>query len=365
MTEHANEFEWRREGEEAEVILNAPDASLAENALERALAFARLPGVASPVHAAASPEGFGCVAASGSHASATLLSASERGALLVVDAAGSARPSSEELTGLATRVAMRELSTARTLAPSEAFVRRLCEEGAHAAAEEGLVEEEDLGFLSPAAGDGDALGREALAAGVGGWRELPGTVRALVVVEVLDSDGADELGVERGSLALVVQSGAGELGRLALAAHRDRVRARSGEFGMRAESAAAPLESGEARDLLAASGAAANFADGRMAMVLHAVRRAVGEAVGEPRLRAAWRIGGVEESGGVATHRMGLASVADGRAFVSGGVLGCGTGNMSLSAPPFGVEERDGRHAWEEAGLLARWARMEASEDGS
>lgn len=359
MTEHANEFEWRREGEAAEIIVSAPDASLVGAALERATPFAALPGTTSPVHAAASPEEFGCVVSSASHASATLFSAPERGVLLVVDTAGAARPSPGELT----RLALRALSDLRTAAPSEGYVRRLCEEGANAAAEEGLIEEEDLEFFPPAAGDGDAVGRGALTAGVRDWRELPGSLRALVTVEVLDSDGADELGVERGSMALVVRSGAGELGRISQSAHRDRVRAKAGEFGMERVSAAAPVESGEAQDLISASGAAANFADGRMAATLHAVRRAVAEAAGEPRIRASWKIGGVEESGGIVTHRMRLASVAEGRAFVSGGVLGAGTGNMSGSAPPFGVSERDGRHAWEEAGLLVRWARMEVSED--
>jgi hypothetical protein len=359
MTEQANEFEWRREGEEAEIIVNAPDSSIVETAMQKAAPFATLPGITNPVHAAASPESFGCVVASETHASATLFSAPERSVLLVVDASGPSRPSPGELKG----IAMRALSDSRTTAPSEGYVRRLCEEGAQAAAEEGLMGEEDLIFFPPAAGDADALGRGALGAGVRGWRELPGRVDALVVSEVLDSDGLDELGLEPGSLAMVVRSGAGELGRLAISSHRDRIQSRAGEFGMERGPVAAPLDSEEALDLISAANAAANFADGRMATTLHAIQHSVTEAVGEPRIRASWRVGGIQEDGGVATHRAGLASVAEGRAVVSGGVLGCGTGNMYRSAPPFGVMESDGRHAWEEAGLLVRWARLEMFED--
>ena len=313
MTERANEFEWRREGEEAEIIVTSPDASLVEAALERAAPFAELPGVVSPVHAAASPEDFGCVGASESHASATLFSTPERGVLLVVDA-GAERPSPEELTGLA----LRALSDARTSAPSEAYVRKLCEEGARAAAEEGLIEEEDLAFLSPSAADGDALGRGALAAGVGCWRELPGSVRGMVVVEVLDSDSAQELSVERGSISLVVRSGAGELGRVAQDAHRDRIRSRAGQFGMEPGSAAAPAESGEAQDLISASGAAANFADGpdgsdpshRSASGSRSRRRASNAGVMEDRRRGRrrWNCHPPYEAcerGGGAANRLG------------------------------------------------------------
>ncbi len=359
MTEQANEFEWRREGEEAEIVVNAPDSSIAEIAMQKAAPFATLPGVTNPVHAAASPESFGCVVASETHASATLFSPPERSVLLVVDASGPGRPSPEELTG----IAMRALSDARTTAPSERYVRRLCEEGGRAAAEEGLMGEEDLVFFPSAPGDADALGRRAIEAGVRGWRELPESVEALVVAEVLDPAGLDELGLERGSLVMVLRSDAGELGRLAISSHRDRIQSRAGGFGMECGPVAAPLDSEEALDLLSASNAAANFADGRMASTLYAIQNSVTEAVGEPRIRASWRIGGIQEDGGVATHRTGLASVAEGRAVVSGGVLGCGTGNMYRSAPPFSVMEYDGRHAWEEAGLLVRWARLEAFED--
>ena len=52
---------------------------------------------------------------------------------------------------------------------NEAGVRRVCEEGAAAGAEDGLVEEEDLGHLEGAPGDPDALGRRAILAGGRDW----------------------------------------------------------------------------------------------------------------------------------------------------------------------------------------------------
>ena len=79
MAEHAAEYEWRGEGEEAEILLYAPD----DAAFERVLPAARLPGVESPVYAAASPEGFGWTAVSSSHVAPDLLSLPTRGLLLV------------------------------------------------------------------------------------------------------------------------------------------------------------------------------------------------------------------------------------------------------------------------------------------
>ncbi|MCA1687090.1 MAG: hypothetical protein LC714_00455, partial [Actinobacteria bacterium] len=87
MVEHAADYEWRGEGEGAEVVLYAPDEGVAESAFERILSAARLPGVESPVHAAASPEGLGWVAVSRSHASPDLASVPVRSLLLVADAA--------------------------------------------------------------------------------------------------------------------------------------------------------------------------------------------------------------------------------------------------------------------------------------
>lgn len=366
MAEHASEFEWRREGEEAEIVVFAPDEARAERGLERALPFARLPGALNPVFAAASEEGLGCVVASSSHVSPDLFSTPERGTLLVVEAAGVGRPSAADLTGLVTR----ELSMMRLPSPSEAWIQHLCEQGARAAAEDGLLKEEDLSFFSTAEGDPDALGGRAISAGVGGWRESPGEARAFEMVEVLDSDAVADLGVERGSLVLVLRSGAGELGSIAQDAHRRRIRARVDEFGVEASPVAAPRDSGETWDLLAATGAAANLADGRMALLIHAARRAILESAGEARICAAWRIGGLQNTAEneAITHRARLAAVGEGRALVSisstGGVIGCGTGNMYASAPVFGVEASGGRDVWEEAGIFARWARIEVSEDG-
>ena len=271
-----------------------------------------------------------------------------------------------ELAGLI----VRDLSETRLPAPSEAWVLRLCESGAVAAAEDGLLEEEDLAYFSSVEGDPDSLGRAAVSGGVRGWRERPGTARAFVTVEILDRDAADGLGVERGSLVVALRSGAGDLGDVTREAHRRRILARVDEFGVGREPVAAPLDSGEAQDLISAAGAAANFADARMALVVHAARRAVLEVVGEARISAAWRMGGLESSGegGSFAHRMGLAAVADGRAFVSisptGGEIGCGAGKMWSSVPSFGVAARtDGRDVWEEAGVLRRWSRLAASED--
>jgi tRNA-splicing ligase RtcB len=85
MVDQAEEFAWSGEGEDAEILVRAPDEATAERALERTLPAARLPGVHSPVHAAASAEELGWVAASGTHAAPDLFSAPARGLLLVAD----------------------------------------------------------------------------------------------------------------------------------------------------------------------------------------------------------------------------------------------------------------------------------------
>ena len=72
MAEHAADFEWRGEGEEAEVAVYAPDDATAERAFGRALPAARLPGAENPVEAAASQTGFGRVVVSGTHAAPDL-----------------------------------------------------------------------------------------------------------------------------------------------------------------------------------------------------------------------------------------------------------------------------------------------------
>ena len=358
MAEHAADYEWRGEGDEAEVVLYAPD----DSAFERALPAARLPGVESPVYAAASPEGFGWATASTTHVSPDLLSAPIRSLLLV------AGTRSENLDvppqELMQRI-LRELLEAGARLPSlnESGVGRLCESGAHAAAEDGLIEEEDLPLLDVRSGDPDAVGRRALAAGP---REWEGGVEPdlRLVTEILDTEGAESLGLEEGVIALVVRVDAGDLGRLALAAHRERMmsRARSGEFGAAHELPTAPAGSGEAEDLVAALNAAVNFADARVARALWMLRRVVGGAAGGLDIRAAWRTGGIEEQEGRLVHRRGLASAENARVLVCGNYAATGTGNMWASAPPFGVPEEEGRWPWEEAGLLERRATLDPLE---
>jgi tRNA-splicing ligase RtcB len=356
LTEHAAEYEWRGDGDEAEVVLYAPD----DSAFERALPAARLPGVESPVYAAASPEGFGWAAASTTHVAPDLLSATLRGLLL---AAGTKSENlgvpPRELRGRL----MRDLSEAGSRLPplNEAGVGRLCESGARAAAEDGLLEEEDLVLLGVLPGDADALGRRPLAAGPHDWEDnVEPDLR--VVAEVLDSEGAESMGLEAGILALVLRVDAGDLGGLALAAHRERIRLRSGDFGAPPDLPTAPAESGEAEDLVAAVHASANFADARGARAIWMLRRVLGDVAGGLHIRAAWRVGGIEEREVRLVHRKGLASAGNGEALVCGSYVAAGTGNMWASAPPFGVPEEEGRWPWEEVGLLERLAMLDLPE---
>ncbi len=356
MVEHAADYEWRGEGEEAEIVLYAPD----DAAFSLVLPATRLPGVESPVYAAASPNEFGWAALSTTHVAPDLLSPPMRGLLLV------AGTSSENL-----RIHTRELANrmlrdfpeigSRLPTLNEAGIGRFCESGARAAAEDGLIEEEDLSFLGALPGDADALGRRALSAGPREWEE--GVRPELgVVTEILDTEGAEGLGLQTGTLAVVVGVDAGELGRLALAAHRERLKARPEDFGAGLDLPAAPVERGEAQDLFAALYAAANFADARAARTVWILRRLLGEATGGLEIRAAWRVGGVEEQEGRLVHRRGLALVEEGDALVSGGYAALGTGNMWSSAPPFGIPVSEGGWPWEETGLLERLALLDPPE---
>ena len=356
MAEHAAEYEWRGEGDEAEIILYAPDSA----AFERVLPAAGLPGVESPVYAAASPEGLGWVAASTSHAAPDLLSVPTRGLLLVADAALGDLEAPEERR----RLISRRLSETRLPHATGTGVRRICESGARAAAEDGLIEETDLRFFDQLAGDADAVGRRAVSAGTRDW-DLPGTVSAHGVGEIVDAEAAERLGLEPGALALVCSAEAGDLGRLALGAHRERIlsRIRSGtDFGAEDDLPAAPFETEEAFDLLAATSAAANFADGRTGLLLYALRRALGDLAGGLRLRAAWRVGGIEGHEGSLVHRRDLAAAGEGEVVVSGGSVVAGTGKMCGSVPPFGTRANDGSLPWEEAGVLVRWADLDPTE---
>ncbi len=350
MVERAADFEWRGEGEEADVAVYAPDGATAERAFERALPAARLPGVESPVGAAASREGFGRVAVSGTHASPDLFSAPRRGLLLVVELpVASLGVPTEELPRRLSEVALPEIG--------ESGVRELSESGALWAAGEGFIEEDDLSLFEPGTasrtGDPDSLGRRALAAGARDWTR-PGRVGPFVVGEILDSDAAGEAGLEEGALSLVVDVGAEDLGRLALAGHRERIVARTfyGDFGAPEGPSAAPVDTEEAADLTSAAGAAAGYAAGRAALVLYALRRSLRDLT-PLRLRAAWPTGGLEGEGGRYVHRDGLAAVGDGGLFVSGLRVATGKGRMFLSAPPFGAPEVEGNWPWEEAGLCA------------
>ena len=82
-------------------------------------------------------------------------------------------------------------------------------------------------------------------------------------------------------------------------------------------------------------------------------------------LRAAWRVGGIEERDGSLVHRSNLAATGDGEPLISGRSVVAGTGKMSGSVPPFGAPEGGGEHPWEEAGLLERWAGLNPPEGKS
>ncbi|QYJ15467.1 hypothetical protein Rxycam_01291 [Rubrobacter xylanophilus DSM 9941] len=347
MLDHVAEFEWRGEGEEAEVAVFAPDEERAREAFERALPATRLPGLEGPVHAAGAPDGRGFVAPSGTHLSPELLSTPERGMLV-----GSGLPASgldappEDVP----RLMVRRLSEVRLPRLSFSGLLRVCEGGAAAAAESGLVEEEDLGVLAPEPGDPDALGRRALEAGAKEWGLVEG-IRCFAAGTVYDEEGGERLGVEPGELVFAVQASSGELGGIALALHRARVRSLlAGEAG----TAAVPLEGGEAADVEAASGAAANYAAALAALALYALRRALPEAAGRLSARASWRIGGFSREDGRGVHRSGLAALGEGGVVVCGGDICRGKGRMHRSTPPFGAPEVSGRLPWEEAGLLER-----------
>ncbi len=365
MVEHASDYEWRGEGEAAEVVLYAPDERTATSSFERTLPAARLPGVESPVYAAASPEGFGWVAASSSHAAPDLVSIPTRGLLLVADAAvTNLGVPPEEVP----RLVYRNLSEVRLPTLGHAGLRGICETGALGAAEEGLIEEEDLAlFLAPSPGDADALGRRALGAGARDWEGRLGEFDVRVVGEVLDSERAEALGLLQGTLVLLISAGAGDLGRLALAGHRERIagRVRGGDFGAEEGLPAAPVETEEAADLLVALYAAENFADGRAALFLYALRRALGGVAGGLDIRAAWRVGGIQDRDGSLVHRRNLTAANAGGTLVSGGSVVGGTGKMYASVPPFGTPEDDRNHPWEEAGLLERWAELDPPEGKS
>lgn len=354
MSERAGDYEWRGEGEGAEIVLYAPD----DSALEHVRPATLLPGIEGPVYAASSPAGLGLAAVSSTHAAPDLVSPPVRGLLLVagVSVGGLGIPSEE-----VPRLVFRNLSEVSLPGfGGVSGVGKFCESGARRAAEQGLIEEEDLAFLEPLAGESDALGRRALEAGSKGW-DGPGNLEVYAAREVLDAEGAEMLGIGSGSLVISVSAGAGDLGRLALAGHRHRImnRVRSGDFGAELDLPAAPIESEEAEDLLAAANGTSNFADGRAALTLYALRRAVSDAFGGLSVRASWTVGGFEERDGLLVQRRNLAGREAGEPCVCGDDVVAGTDAMLRSVPPFAAPEDKGGWPWEEAGLLERWIELE------
>ena len=368
--EHAADFEWRGEGEGAEIVLYAPDAATAERAFQRTLDASELPGIVSPLHIAASiSSGYcdpgqdpgrgldiGWAAASETHAAPDLFSAPARGLLLVADisVADLGVP-----PGDVGDLVLRNVSEISLPRLGEAEVRRAVESGALWAAEEGVISEEDLAFFGAGTpGEPDALPRRALSTGARDFdRYRSATV--LGISEVLDADHAEALELSTGALAISTKAAPEDLGRLALTAHRERILSRvwSGDFGATAELPAAPLETEEATDLLAVAQAIANYSDARAALRLYELRQALAEE-GRLTLRAAWRLGGLALQDGLLLHRQGLAVAGGEDALVVRDSIAVATGGMRGSAPPFGPGSGEDPWAWEEAALLERVARL-------
>ena len=374
MAERAADYEWRGEGKEAEVVLYAPDETVAGLSFEHALRAARLPGAISPVYAAAVrppgplplqslsgtssglPGGFGWVAASETHMAPELISVPGWGLLLIAEAPARVLGEPEEVR----RLLSRRLSEAAMPEIGEAETRRVAESGALWTAGEGLIEEEDLPFFTGQAGELDSLSRRSLSAGTRDWTR-PASVRALQVSRLLDSEAAEALGLDTGALALVLYTGAEDLGRLALLGHSERILARttSGVFGAPSDLPAVPIGTEEAYDLVAATGTMANYAAGRASLFVYALRGALGEVAGALSLRAGWVIGGIEKQEGRALHHNRFAKVGQGETLVAGNSVAVATGGMLRSAPPFDAPEEDGRWLWEEVGMLVRAAVLE------
>jgi hypothetical protein len=124
-----------------------------------------------------------------------------------------------------------------------------------------------------------------------------------------------------------------------------------------------PVDAEEARDLVVAIDAAANYAAGRAALALYGLRRALRD-LGALQLQAAWTVGGLGERGECSLHRNNLVAAGSEEVLVAGRMLAAGTGEMLESAPPFDVAEEDGLWPWEEVGILTRWAILEPLGNG-
>src|SRR5215207_6143642 len=216
MFEHTGDFEWRGEGEGAEIVLYAPDAPTAERAFEQTMPAAGLPGVVSPVYASASSFDLGrdlgldlgWVTASETHAAPDLISVPARGLLLV---AGASAADFGVSSGEAGELILRNLSEVSLPRLGGVEVRRAVEDGALWAAEEGLIFEEDLElFGAHTPGEPDTLPRRALSAGA---RDFDRYRRPEVyeVTEILDTEDAEALGLIPGALVLSVRIASGDL----------------------------------------------------------------------------------------------------------------------------------------------------------
>lgn len=357
MAERTGDYEWREEGEEAEIVLYAPDESVLGFPRLRSgvHAAARLPGIEGPVYAAASGSGSGWVAASRSHAAPDLVSPPRIGLLLTAEVPLDRLGPPAELQ----RSFSRNLSEVNLPSLGGSSARAAAEEGGPWAAGEGFVEEEDLPFFPARSGDPEAVGRRALAAGVREWdpRLTAGEVHLMRVGEVLDAEEAEVLGLDPGVLAVVADVGSGELGRRALEGHRARISTRESDAPEGLPAARAGTE--EVADLLYASRASANYVSVRAALFLYALRRALGDVAGSLTARASWSIGGLEEDGSLLLHRRGLAALGAGEVLAAGDAVAAARGGMLGSAPPFGAGEYGDRWPWEEAGLLERLVALE------
>ena len=242
-----------------------------------------------------------------------------------------------------------------------AEVSKFCDSGAHQAAEQGLIEEEDLAFLKTRRGESDALGRRAIEAGNRGWDQL-GEVGVYSAREVLNAAGAEMLGIGSGTLILTVGAKAEDLGGLALDGHRHRImnRVRSGDFGAELDLPAAPVGSEEAEDLWAATNGISNFADGRAALTLYALREALSDVLGGLKICTSCTVGGLEERGIATIHRKNLAGRGVEEATVCGGDVVSGTEEMLESVPSFVASKDEGATPWEEAEILERWVDLES-----
>lgn len=354
------------------MIVYAPDSAIAERGFERLNAAASVPGVEGEVCAAVSGDGYGHVFGTGGGVAPGLVSVPGRGVLL------SCEVTSEDFArrlGVAGHQVEKEVArrfggaTYGMPRANAAFVRRVCEFGAEALASEGVIEEEDLAFLTHVpGGDPEAAGRRALLSGEREWGERFATATPYFISEVFDSEALERAGLEPSRLVFGFGVPAVEMGRVAHSLHRERIISRIsyGEFDFVGDPsgdggiAVAPPDTEEARDFVAASGAASNFSDALVALSLFVVRRALGGVVGDVVPVSSWRVGGVEESvdGGI-IHRDGVAAVGEGSLVLSGGVFASGMGTMAKSAPTFGAGEDEGRWLWEEAGLLGRIATFE------